>query len=70
MNALLPGGAVETGMIPPSFPGDMRARLMRPEIMVPPLLWLASKQADGFTGRRIIAAEWKGDASAPAGWQG
>jgi 3-oxoacyl-[acyl-carrier protein] reductase len=76
VNALLPGGAVETGMIPPSFPDEMRARLMRPEIMVPPLLWLASRKSDGFTGRRLVAADWKEDAGGspttppgPAAWE-
>ena len=71
VNALLPGGAVETGMIPASFPVDARTRLLRPEIMVPPLLWLASEQSDGFTGRRIVASEWspeKAANSTNAGW--
>jgi NAD(P)-dependent dehydrogenase (short-subunit alcohol dehydrogenase family) len=70
VNALLPGGAVETGMIPDAFPKDMRTKLMRPDIMVPPLLWLASASSDGFTGHRIIAAEWKGEPGQPrdAGW--
>jgi NAD(P)-dependent dehydrogenase (short-subunit alcohol dehydrogenase family) len=72
VNALLPGAAVETGMIPESFPAEARARLLRPEIMVPPLLWLVSEQSNGFTGHRIIASEWspdKGESSARAGWQ-
>jgi 3-oxoacyl-[acyl-carrier protein] reductase len=71
VNALLPGGAVETQMIPESFPAEARGRLMRPEIVVPPLLWLASEQSDGFTGKRIAANEWKGGEaarSADAGW--
>jgi 3-oxoacyl-[acyl-carrier protein] reductase len=57
-------------MIPDAFPKDMRAKLMRPDIMVPPLLWLASTRSDGFTGRRIIAAEWTGEPKQPqdAGW--
>jgi 3-oxoacyl-[acyl-carrier protein] reductase len=63
-------GAVENGMIPDTFPKDMRTKLMRPDIMVPPLLWLASASSDGFTGHRIIAAEWKGEPGQPrdAGW--
>ena len=72
VNALLPGGAVETGMIPASFPVEERARLLRPEIMVPPLLWLVSEQSNGFTGHRIVASEWSPDKAANianAGWQ-
>jgi 3-oxoacyl-[acyl-carrier protein] reductase len=72
VNALLPGGAVDTGMIPASYPEEARARLLRPEIMIPPLLWLASEQSEGFTGRRIIANEWtldKAECGADAGWK-
>jgi 3-oxoacyl-[acyl-carrier protein] reductase len=76
VNALLPGGPVETGMIPPSFPDDMRRRLLRPDIVVPPLLWLASERSNGFTGRRLTGIEWTpemgdqlGTAVAEAGWR-
>ena len=33
-------------------------RLLRPEIMAPPLLWLVSDAAAGVTGRRFLAAHW------------
>src|SRR6185437_16881185 len=46
VNALLPGGATLTGMIPQSFPDHLRTTLLDPEIMVPPLLWMASTQSD------------------------
>jgi len=59
VNALLPGGATLTGMIPDSFPEASRAALLRPEIMVPPLLWLASSAADGVTGLRFDASGWR-----------
>jgi 3-oxoacyl-[acyl-carrier protein] reductase len=71
VNALLPGGATLTGMIPASFPDHLRASLLDPAIMVPPLLWLASANSDGITGRRFIAAQWHADdpqAAAEAGW--
>jgi NAD(P)-dependent dehydrogenase (short-subunit alcohol dehydrogenase family) len=71
VNALLPGGAVLTGMIPASFPDHLRAGLLDPAIMVPPLLWLASARSDGVTGRRFIATNWREDSSeaaAEAGW--
>jgi NAD(P)-dependent dehydrogenase (short-subunit alcohol dehydrogenase family) len=61
VNVLLPGGATLTGMIPASFPADQRAKLLDPAIMVPPLLWLASANSDGVTGRRFIATEWRQD---------
>src|ERR1700689_2086840 len=71
VNALLPGGATATGMIPKSFPDDSRASLLDPAIMVPPLLWLASTKSDGVTGKRFVAKEWRADApdaAAAAGW--
>jgi 3-oxoacyl-[acyl-carrier protein] reductase len=37
VNALLPGGAALTGMIPASYPDQLRAKLLDPAIMVPPL---------------------------------
>jgi 3-oxoacyl-[acyl-carrier protein] reductase len=69
VNALLPGGAARTGMIPSGYPDRLRAKLLDPTIMVPPLLWLSSSLSDGFTGRRLIAAQWRNDApAAEAGW--
>jgi 3-oxoacyl-[acyl-carrier protein] reductase len=59
VNALLPGGATLSGMIPDTFPEASRAALLRPEIMVPPLLWLASPEADGITGLRFDAHVWR-----------
>jgi len=71
VNALLPGGAALTGMIPASYPDHLRAKLLDPAIMAPPLLWLASARSDGVTGRRFIATQWREDspkAAAEAGW--
>ena len=71
VNALLPGGATATGMIPKSFPDDARSKLLDPAVMVPPLLWLASTKSDGVTGKRFVAAQWRDDApeaAAAAGW--
>lgn len=62
VNALLPGGATETGMIPSGIPETLRNRLLQPEIIVPPLLWLASEDSNSVTGRRIVATEWQADA--------
>jgi NAD(P)-dependent dehydrogenase (short-subunit alcohol dehydrogenase family) len=71
VNALLPGGAALTGMIPASYPDHLRAKLLDPAIMVPPVRWLASARSDGVTGRRFIATQWREDcpeAAATAGW--
>jgi NAD(P)-dependent dehydrogenase (short-subunit alcohol dehydrogenase family) len=59
VNALLPGGATLTGMIPASMPERAKAALLAPDIMVPPLLWLASEASDGTTGKRLIANRWQ-----------
>jgi NAD(P)-dependent dehydrogenase (short-subunit alcohol dehydrogenase family) len=79
VNALLPGGATLTGMIPAGFPEAMKSALLDPEIMVPPLLWLASERSDGVTGMRFVAARWRRDvpeaeaaqnAAENSGWPG
>jgi hypothetical protein len=33
--------------------------MLDPSIMVPPLLWLVSPEADGMTGRRLVATKWQ-----------
>lgn len=72
VNALLPGGATLTGMIPDNFPQDRRGELLDPAIMVPPLLWLLSDPADDVSGCRVTANRWdEGDPFAAvevSGW--
>jgi len=72
VNALLPGGATDTGMIPTGLPQDARATLLAPDIVVAPLLWLVSPEADGITGRRLVANQWSCEDPAKAledaGW--
>ena len=58
LNILLPGGATLTGMIPPNFPEDKKQNLLKPEIVVPAALYLASDMAENINGQRIIAVEW------------
>jgi len=60
VNVLLPGGATDTDLLPPS-PNKKGAdgRLLRPEIMRAPVLWLCSDTASGLTGGRYIARLWK-----------
>ncbi len=61
VNALLPGGATATGMIPRVVSPELRASLLDPAIMGPPIVWLASERSDGVTGRRFVAARWRSD---------
>ena len=75
-NVLVPGGAVDTRLVPLRMAPD-RSVLIVPEVMVPPLLWLCSSDSDGVNGQRVIGMRWdtkappaeaaKG-AGAPAAW--
>jgi hypothetical protein len=35
-------------------------KLIDPDVMGPPAVWLASNDSDGFNGRRILAKGWDG----------
>jgi NAD(P)-dependent dehydrogenase (short-subunit alcohol dehydrogenase family) len=78
VNVVLPGGPVDTPMVPRESGFDRNA-LIAPAVMVPPMIWLCSDAADTITGNRYVAAYW--DASKPpeeaerqcraaAGWPG
>jgi NAD(P)-dependent dehydrogenase (short-subunit alcohol dehydrogenase family) len=54
-NVLVPGGVTDTPLVGDA--GD-RTKMLRPEIMLPPLLWLVSDDAADVNGRRFIAADW------------
>lgn len=58
VNLLLPGGATATGMIPEGLPDEARRQLLPPSVMGPPIVFLASAEASGITGARIVAREW------------
>jgi 3-oxoacyl-[acyl-carrier protein] reductase len=58
LNIILPGGATDTGMIPPGVPDDVRSRLLRPEIIGPPAVYLVSDASRHVNGRRLIATDW------------
>lgn len=74
-NVLVPGGVTNTRLV-----GDYgvdRSKMLQPEIMVPPLLWLVSDAAAHVNARRFIAADWDtglppaeaaAKASAPIAW--
>jgi 3-oxoacyl-[acyl-carrier protein] reductase len=76
VNALAPGGAANTRMIPQGEVAD-RSTLVQPEVMMAPIVWLMSKRSDGVTGRRVIAKDYDaerlqrepaGQVGIPAGW--
>jgi 3-oxoacyl-[acyl-carrier protein] reductase len=58
VNRILPGGATDTGMIPDGTSEKIRRNLLKPEIIVPPAVYLASDESDGVTGQRIVALGW------------
>jgi NAD(P)-dependent dehydrogenase (short-subunit alcohol dehydrogenase family) len=57
-NILLPGGATATGMVPDEMPDELRANLLDPAIMGPPIVWLASADAAGVHDERIVARDF------------
>ncbi|HTP93579.1 MAG TPA: SDR family oxidoreductase [Xanthobacteraceae bacterium] len=76
-NVLVPGGAANTRMVSSTQSPD-RAKLIQPDVMIAPLLWLCSNASDGVTGRRFIGSRWDAKlpaveaaakAGAPAAWQ-
>lgn len=58
-NILLPGGATATGMIPDEMGDQLRANLLSPGIMGPPIVWLASAEAAAVHDRRIVARDFE-----------
>lgn len=75
-NVLVPGGAANTNLLTHNTEFD-RSKLIAPEVMGAPAVWLASEASDQFNGRRIIAQRWDeklpleerlAKASAPAAW--
>jgi NAD(P)-dependent dehydrogenase (short-subunit alcohol dehydrogenase family) len=61
-NVLVPGGVTNTPLV--GEDAGERSKMLQPEIMVPPLLWLVSDAAAGVNAKRFIAADW--DRSLPA----
>jgi NAD(P)-dependent dehydrogenase (short-subunit alcohol dehydrogenase family) len=75
VNILVPGGITNTPMV--SASGFDRAKMIQPEVMVPPLLWLVSDAAGKVTGRRFLGVHWDPElppeqaaekAGAPVAW--
>ncbi len=75
-NVLIPGGGTNTNFMPHE-PSRDRTQMIQPEVMGPPIVWLASDASDGVNGSRFIAANWDVDlgleervkkARAPVAW--
>jgi NAD(P)-dependent dehydrogenase (short-subunit alcohol dehydrogenase family) len=78
VNILVPGGPVNTRLVGDNFTPAEKQKLIQPEIMVTPLLWLVSPASDRITGKRFVAAFWDKSlqpdqaaekCSAPMAWQ-
>ena len=78
-NVLVPGGTVDTNMIPKEAVEYRSAmiRPVRPEIMQAPVVWLASEASHQINGRRFVAYYWDENlpleerlekSGAPAAW--
>ena len=57
-NVLIPGGPADTAMVTDDQMWPDRSKLVQPQKMVAPLLWLASEQSNGVSARRFIAQLW------------
>jgi NAD(P)-dependent dehydrogenase (short-subunit alcohol dehydrogenase family) len=57
VNVLVPGGVTNTPMVSDEAGFD-RAKMIQPEVMAPPLVWLISDAAGKVTGRRFLAVHW------------
>ncbi|PPR10309.1 MAG: (S)-1-Phenylethanol dehydrogenase [Alphaproteobacteria bacterium MarineAlpha11_Bin1] len=69
-NILIPGGAADTNLLPGN-PGDegrsgADGMLVDPVVMRAPIVWLASKESDGWNGKRFIGRLWDEDLPADA----
>jgi NAD(P)-dependent dehydrogenase (short-subunit alcohol dehydrogenase family) len=76
-NVLVPGGATDTRLVSRTMAPD-RSKLITPDVMVPPLVWLCSTASDGINGQRFIGTRWDQKlapaeaakkAGAPMAWQ-
>lgn len=64
VNAILPGGVANVARVSADAYPD-RAKLVQPEVLGPPIVWLFSTAADGITGQRVTARNWDDAASEP-----
>ncbi len=57
-NSLIPGGAVDTPFLEPPSRLALADRLLQPEVVIAPMLWLASDLSDDVTGGRFVGKLW------------
>ena len=57
VNVLVPGGMANTNLIPDDA-AHSRERMIQPEVMRAPVVWLASEASDGINGQRFIGYYW------------
>jgi NAD(P)-dependent dehydrogenase (short-subunit alcohol dehydrogenase family) len=62
VNAILPGGGADTRRIPVEA-GQDRSKLVAPDALIGPILWLVSPASDGVSGMRVVARDWSPEAS-------
>ncbi len=61
VNSLIPGGAADTAFVHEASRKELLAMgrpLLPPSVMVPPILWLASRLSDGVNGARFVGKLW------------
>jgi 3-oxoacyl-[acyl-carrier protein] reductase len=61
VNSLIPGGAADTGFVHEASRKELAAMgrtLLPPAVMVPPIVWLASRHSDGVNGARFVGKLW------------
>jgi len=49
------------GMVPDSVYDEVRSNFLDPDLMLPPLIWLISRDADEVTGKRFVATKRRSD---------
>jgi 3-oxoacyl-[acyl-carrier protein] reductase len=59
-NILVPGGSAATnlGGNAASRPAEEQAKLIQPQVMGPPAVWLASDDSSDYNGMRLTAVRW------------
>ncbi len=61
VNSLIPGGAADTEFVSARSRAQIAQTgraLLAPDVMIAPLLWLCSTQADAVTGARYVGKMW------------
>ena len=76
VNVLVPGGMASTDLIPDDT-DYVRENMISPDVMMAPVVWLASDESNDINGQRFIGYNWDEElplaerlekAAAPAAW--